>query len=266
MVQKALEHASPFAFVAVRFGIAAVFFALITWPRALKLTREQFIKGVLLGVMLWGGFVFQTIGLNYTSAARSGFITGLLVPLIPVFAWLFFRTHFGPRLWIAVLLAFFGIWIMSRPETGGLNLGDVLTLICAAIFALQVVFVSRWAKPENEVQLTWVQLAASAIFSIGALPFERDTHFEFAFESLGAAAFTAVFASAFAIWAQLRYQPRISPAAAAVVYASEPLFAGLAAWWLLDHIPPMATLYGAGFIVAGMILSSIPGKTRTPLP
>ena len=147
------------------------------------------------------------------------------------------------------------------PEAGGINLGDVLTLICAAIFALQIVFVNRWANRQNEIQLTWMQLAVSAVLSFLALPFESRPHFDFAFESLGAAAFTAVFASALAIWMQLRYQPRISPAAAAVIYACEPVMAGIAAWMILDHIPPMATLYGAAFIVAGMILSSIPMKT-----
>jgi drug/metabolite transporter (DMT)-like permease len=260
MVQMALGHASPFAFVAVRFSLAAVFFGLITWPRALKITRERFFQGVVLGGFLFGGYIFQTIGLTGTTAARSGFITGMLVPLTPVFAWLLFRTRISLRLWIAVLLAFAGIWIMSRPEAGGFNFGDMMTLICAVVFALHIVFVSRWAKPENEVPLTWLQLATCAVLAAVATPFESNPHFEMALPSLGGAIVAAIFASALAIWAQLRYQPRISPAAAAVIYACEPVFAGLAAWVILSNVPPRATLYGAALIVCGMILSSLPVK------
>jgi len=235
LVQKVLDHASPFAFVAVRFSLAAIFFALITWPRALKITRERLFKGVVLGAFLWGGYIFQTVGLKHTTAARSGFITGMLVPLTPVFAWLLFRTRISLRLWMAVLLAFGGLWIMSRPEAGGLNFGDMMTLICAVIFALHIVFVSHWAKPENEIPLTWLQLATCAILATLATPLESNPHFELAFESLGGAVLAAIFASALAIWAQLRYQPRISPAAAAVIY-------------------------GAALIICGMILSSVPVK------
>ena len=202
------------------------------------------------------------MGLARTTAARSGFITGLLVPLTPVFAWLIFRERIRLRLWIAVLLAFAGLGIISRPEAGGLNSGDVLTLCCAVVFALQVACVSRWANSSNDVPLTWLQIAATAVLAFVCLPFEPGAHYDPSPKLLGITAFNALFATALAIWAQLKYQPRISPAAAAVIYACEPLFAGLASWYFLHHIPPPATLYGAAFIVAGMILSSLPVKLK----
>ena len=274
IVQMALEDASPFAFVAVRFAVAALLFAALFFRR-LHLPhslwgrtgwgREHLVKGITLGALLYGGFAFQTLGLAHTTAARSGFITGLLVPLTPVFAWLIFKERIGLRLWSAVLLAFAGLWIMSRPEAGGLNFGDALTLCCAVVFALQVACVSKWANPTNDVLLTAIQLVATAIFAAIALPFDSNAHFHPTTRLLSITLFNAVFATAFAIYAQLKYQPRISPAAAAVIYACEPLFAGLAAWVILDHVPPITTLYGAALIVAGMILSSLPSKTKPAL-
>lgn len=262
VVQIALEESSPFAFVAVRFAIAAVVLGLLFWRRLRRISRTDLVHGVILGLLLWGGYAFQTTGLAHTTAARSGFITGLLVPLTPVFAWLIFRVRISLRLWIAVLLAFAGLAIISRPEAGGFNLGDLLTLCCAAVFALHVACVGQWANPANDAQLTWLQVTATALLAWACLPFEPGAHYDPSFQLLAITIFGALFATALAIWAQLKYQPRMSPAAAAVIYATEPLFAGLAAWVMLHHIPPTTMLYGAALIVAGMILSSLPAKPK----
>ena len=266
LVQIALEDSSPFAFVAVRFTIASLLFAAIFWRQLRNLSRDHLVKGAILGALLLGGFVFQTMGLARTTAARSGFITGLLVPLTPVFAWLLFRERIHLRLWIAVLLAFTGLAIMSRPEAGGVSSGDVLTFVCAIIFALQVACVGKWANESNHVPLTALQLGATAALGIISVFFEPQLHYDFSAPRLiSITVFNAIFASAFAIFAQLKYQPRISPAAAAVIYACEPLFAGIASWLMLHHVPPIATLYGAAFIIAGMITSSFPVKPKPAL-
>ncbi|MCX6601660.1 MAG: EamA family transporter, partial [bacterium] len=112
LVQSALSQASPLVFLSLRFALAALLFPLLVWPRAFRLTRELAWKGVWLGVFLWGGYGFQTFGLLHTTAARSGFLTGTLVPMVPLFAWLLFRVQVGVRSWIAVLLAFAGTFIM----------------------------------------------------------------------------------------------------------------------------------------------------------
>lgn len=263
IVQLALEDSSPFAFVAVRFSLAALLFAALFHKRLRRASRDQLVKGAILGVLLWAGFAFQTMGLARTTAARSGFITGLLVPLTPVFAWLIFRERIHLRLWIAVLLAFAGLAIMSQPEAGGLNSGDVLTLCCAIVFALQVACVGRWSNQQNDIELTGIQLGATAVIALISVAFEPGAHYDLnSTRLISITLFNAVFATALAIWAQLRYQPRMSPAAAAVIYACEPLFAGIAAWAFLQHVPSIATLYGAAFILAGMILSSLPVKSK----
>ena len=266
LVQSALAHATPLVFLALRFAFAALLFPLLVWPRAFRLNRELALKGLCLGILLWGGYGFQTFGLAHTTAARSGFLTGTLVPMTPLFAWLLFRIHVGLRSWIAVLLAFAGTFVMSQPQSGGLNLGDVLTLFGAASFALQVVFVSRWANPQNEIQLTWLQILVTGLLSVIFMPLEGP-RLSFAPILLWAIGITAVFATALGIWGQLRFQPRISPAAAAVIYATEPIFAGLAAWLMLGTVPSGGTLFGAGLIVAGMLLTSTtPSETKPHVP
>jgi drug/metabolite transporter (DMT)-like permease len=129
-----------------------------------------------------------------------------------------------------------------------------------------VVFVNRWSKPDREIQLTWVQIVVAGLLSLVTMPLEGP-RLAFSPVLLWAIVITAVFATALGIWAQLRFQPRISPAAAAVIYASEPVFAGLAAWLMLGTVPTSGTLLGAGFIVAGMVLTSTtPAEIKPHLP
>ena len=266
LVQAALRTASPLVFVALRFALAATLFPLLVWPRAFRLNRNLIGKGAVLGFFLCGGYAFQTFGLSLTTAARSGFITGTLVPMTPLFAWLLFRTRISLPQLVAVLLAFAGTAVMSQPSAGGFGLGDFLTLICAACFALHVVFVGRWAKPENDMQLTWLQIAATAVLAGAVTPLSAP---RLAFSPLLIVGLSvaAVLATTFGIWAQMRYQPRVSATAAAIIYAMEPVFAGIAAWIILGSVPGTATLAGAGLIFCGMLLSAAtPSLTKPELP
>lgn len=265
LVQGALAYASPMVFLAARFALAAAVFAALVWPRAHRLDGMILWKGMGLGLLLWAGYTLQTIGLAHTTAARSGFLTGLFVPLTPVFAWLLFRQRIGLRLWLAVGLAFAGVYLMSRPEAGGLNFGDLLTIGCAVAFALHVVFVGRWAARENEIPLTWLQFVMVTLLAVILLRTETP-RLEYAPVLIIALLVVSLLGSVFGVWAQMRFQPRISPAAAAVIYALEPVFAGVASWVLQGHTPPPSTLIGAGFILAGMLLTATTLTPRKPAP
>jgi len=256
LVQMSLKEVSPTLFLSLRFAIASATLFLIFGKRVIPQSGRDLWKGLAIGLFLWGGYIGQTLGLQFTSASRSGFLTGTLVPLTPFFAFLLFGERFSLRLWIAVLIAFSGIFIMSRPSLGGLNLGDGLTLACAASFALQVVYINRWSRADNLLSLAWLQLALSTVLSACAMPLEM-ARFHFSYLMAGTLLTTAILASALGIWAQVKYQPRLSAAATAVIYAMEPVFAGLAAWLMLAERPPTPTLIGAALILCGMILSSI---------
>jgi drug/metabolite transporter (DMT)-like permease len=265
LIQGALASASPLVFVALRFALASALFPLLVWPRAFRLNRSLVWKGLGLGVFLWGGYAFQTFGLAHTTAARSGFLTGTLVPMTALFSWLLFRERIHWPQWSAVLLALAGTAIMSRPDAGGLNLGDILTLFCAVSFALQVIFVSRWATRENEVQLVWVQIIVVAVLAAIAVPVESP-RLHASPQLFSALAITAVLATALGLWGQMRFQPRISATAAAIIYAFEPVFAGLAARLILGTVLGPSTLIGAACIFVAMLLSSISTPVKPEIP
>lgn len=265
LVQLSLKEVSPALFLSVRFAVAAAALFLIFGKRVIPRSSRDLWKVLAIGCFLWGGYLGQTLGLEFTSASRSGFLTGTLVPLTPLFAFLLFGERFSLRLWMAVLLAFLGIFVMSRPSLGGLNLGDGLTLACAASFALQVVYINRWCHTDNLLALAWLQLALSSILSAGAIPFET-VRFHLSQLTAGTLLITAILASAAGMWIQVKYQPRLPAAATAVIYAMEPVFAGLAAWLMLAEKPPAPTLIGAALILCGMILASIKAEPRRNSP
>lgn len=261
LVQLVLTEVSPTLFLALRFTVAAAALLLIFGKRVIPTCSRELWQGLVIGLFLWGGYICQTIGLQFTSASRSGFLTGTLVPLTPLFAFLLFGERFSLRLWMAVLIAFSGIFVMSRPSLGGLNFGDSLTIVGAASFALQIVYINRWTRKDNLLALAWIQLALSAGLSACAMPLEA-MRFSFSYFFVGALLVTALLASALGIWIQMKYQPRLPAAATAVIYAMEPVFAGLAAWLVLAEKPPMPTLIGAALIICGMILSSLKPEPR----
>jgi drug/metabolite transporter (DMT)-like permease len=261
MVQMVLGEVSPSLFLAMRFTVAAVALLLIFGRRVIPVRRRDLWQGIIIGLFLWGGYLGQTIGLQFTSASRSGFLTGTLVPLTPLFAFLLFGERFSLRLWLAVLIAFSGIFVMSQPSLGGLSFGDSLTIAGAASFALQVVYVNRWSRENNFLVLAWVQLLTSAGLSACTVPLEA-IRLSLSLFVVEAVLITALLASAFGTCIMMKYQPRLPAAATAVIYAMEPVFACLAAWLVLAEKPPMPTLIGAAMIICGMILSSVKVEPR----
>lgn len=272
LVQWSLDDCSPILFVTIRFALAGLLFPLFFGKKSLSLDPQMVKRGLVLGAFLCGGYIFQTVGLKYTTSARAGFITAMYVPFTPLLAWLLFRAKTRLRMWFAALLAFAGIVTMSLPETFvdgkpvleqmALNLGDQLILLCALCYGLHIVFINRWSRSDNELPLTWLQLSATGIFAALMLPVE-SMHFTATPLVLFALGFTAIAGSVIAIWAMMRFQPRVPVAGAAVVYSMEPVMAGLAAWLMQDLIPPPLTLLGAALIFAAMILAATVSETET---
>ncbi len=275
IVQWSLDDCSPILFVALRFAIAGLLFPLIFGKKSLSLDPKLVKRGLILGFFLCGGYIFQTIGLKYTTSARAGFITALYVPLTPLLAWMLFRAKIRKRMWLAALIAFIGILVLALPETLvdgtpvlsqlALNYGDKLILVCALCYALHILLINRWSNESSELPLSWLQLMGTGLIAGALLPVDQ-LHFNLTRELSIALLFTAIFASVIAIWAMMKFQPRVPVTGAAIVYSMEPVTAAIAAWSLQDQIPPTVTLFGAALIIVAMIVASTiqePEVTRT---
>jgi drug/metabolite transporter (DMT)-like permease len=261
-VKGALAYATPFAFITVRFGIAAL--ALAPGTRFRPYPAGPELKGgLLLGTLVAVGFISQTAGLVITTPSRSAFIVAVSSILAPVIA----LALLGQRpSWLtaaALALAMFGIYLLTAPDAGGLNKGDLLTLICAACFGGQIVAVGALARRYDARRLVFVQIAMTALLGALAAGVLEHPHIRWTPQFLGALGYTVVFASTICFLLQMRAQRDMTAGRAALIFCFEPLFAALTSWLVLGERLSLLQWLGGAFILLGLVAAELPLARRS---
>ncbi|MBI1807542.1 MAG: DMT family transporter [Ignavibacteria bacterium] len=272
ITKSVLDENSPLFYTSLRFFLsAAVLFAFFP-KRLIRIPRSAITSGSVLGVFLYIGFAFQTVGLQYTTASKSAFFTGMLVVLTPIVH--FIAQHFlklqkkalkvGNI--IGVICAATGLYLLTSPSDGGFNIGDGLTLICALMFAFYIVYLDFVSDEPDKMQLTFVMFLVCAVLGMAcALLFEHiDAHYTAQY--ITSLLYLTIFATVIAMGVQNRYQGDTTPTRAAVIFAMEPVIAGIFAYVVRGEIIGIGGMIGGGAIIAGLLLSEfsdeIPGLKR----
>jgi drug/metabolite transporter (DMT)-like permease len=259
IVKGALTASSPLAFVALRFAIATVALAPFVDFRT-RWSGAELRAGLLLTALLATGFATQAVGLQYTTPARSAFIVAFSSVLAPVVALVALRHRPGWVVGAAVLIAGVGIYFLTAPEAGGLNRGDLWTLITAFVFGGHIVAVTELSRRHDARRLVWLQLAGTTAGAAVAAALLESVRVEWSLSLVGALLGTGVVATALALVWQMRAQRHMSSARAALVLCFEPVFATLASWVWLGERLSVTQWIGASLIVAGMILAEVPSR------
>lgn len=225
LAKVALRDASPMAFTATRFLVAAV----ILLPALRGTSREEWRHGAILGLLLSLGFATQTIGLNLTTASRSGFITALYIPIVPIVVWLVDRTLPDRLATIGLFVALTGMALLTHPGDlgAGPNLGDFLTLLCAICFAVHMVATGAFARKFRVERLMMTQIMVSAGLTTIATPLMETPRFDPTPVLLALVAYEAILASVVALRLQLAAQRVLTPTYTALVYTLEPVVAAV---------------------------------------
>lgn len=252
LVKDAVAVMPPLRFLAIRFILAGLILAPFGRGLRLSSVRSSTYTGVALAV----GYGLQTIGLRYTGATRSGFITGLAVVFTPLVGAVVFGIQSSLRMLSAVLASGLGMFLLIGADLRHANLGDLLTLGCAISFAFHLLLQARAVSNISPVILASVQmLIAGALFSMGSVLTESKT-LSFPPQVLVALAVTAVGGSALAFLVMAWAQKHLSPTQTAVILSAEPVFAGIAGYALLDErLTPVAWV-GALLILMAMLAVS----------
>ena len=259
-VKSGLAYATPLAFLAVRFGIAALLLAPGTRFTPLPRGREL-AGGLLLGALVAVGFVSVTFGLLVTTPARSAFIVAISSVLAPVIGFVVLGQRPGWLAAAALALAGVGMYFLTAPDAGGLNRGDLLTLICALCFGGQIVVVSELSRHSDARRLVWMQIAGTALVAaVAAALFERP-RIDWTPTFAAALAWTVVFASTLSFVLQAAAQRHMSAARAALIFCFEPLFAAAASWLVVGERLSLTQWAGGALILGGMALAELPWKT-----
>jgi drug/metabolite transporter (DMT)-like permease len=262
IVKGALAASSPLAFLALRFAIATAALAPIVDFRT-RWSRAELWGGLLLTALLATGFAAQAVGLQYTTPARSAFIVAISSVLAPVVAFAVLRQRLRWIVAVAVAIAGGGIYLLTAPDGGGLNRGDLWTLITAFVFGGHIVAVTELSRRHDARRLVWLQLAGTTVGAAVAAALLESVRVEWSPGLVGALVFTGVIATAAALVWQMRAQRHMSSARAALLLCFEPVFATLASWVWLGERLSITQWIGAVLIVAGMILAEVPQATRT---
>jgi len=258
MVQDAVERLPVMTFLAYRFLPAALLAAVFVPGPLRALNRAGFRYGVLMGLFLTAGYIFQTVGLTQTSASNAGFITGMFVVLTPVFGSLFLRHRAGRAAWIAAGVSSIGLFLLSG--AGEINLlGDGLVFLSACSFAGHILVTDRAVRDHHAGALLVVQLAVVGVISLVVATAMGDLQVPRSTTVWSALLVTSVVASALGFFVQTYAQRHAPPARTALILASEPAFAGFFAYLLADE-----TLTAWGWLGAGLILVSIVAVELTP--
>lgn len=264
-VKEAINFIPPFYFLAVRFGIATLIMLAVTNKRLHKLTGSSLLKGILIGLMLFAGYAFQTFGLKYTSASNAGFITGLSVVIVPIIYALTTKKLPGLIPSVGIASATVGLGLLTINENLKFNYGDILVLFCAVSYALHIILVGRFSPDNDPFILATVQIATVAVVSFAAALFKETAPSPASFNAQvwEALLITSILATALAFFLQTLIQKYTSPTHTAIIFTTEPLFAALAAYIIGGESFILKQGFGAAFILAGMLASELGnGKTK----
>lgn len=260
IVKDAINEMPVMAFLWVRFAMAAILLALITGRRGFAtLDRRGWRLGILLGTLLFLAYLFQTFGLERTSSANAGFLTGLGVVWVPLMAGPFLKKPAALGSKIGVGLALVGLLMLTWHTPWTINFGDFLVVICSVFIALHIIGLDVFTKGYDGRALTFVQIATMAVLCcFGSLVFEPVSWPQTWTSSLVFAfIITSVFATAYAFWAMTTFQKRTTPTRAALIYTLEPVFAAIFSVWLAGDRLTSIGWFGGGLIVIGMIVAEV---------
>jgi drug/metabolite transporter (DMT)-like permease len=245
LVKDALTQYPTLPFLELRFIVA--FLLLVALVRRLP-TRREVRVGVIAGAVLAAGYLAQTVGLTMTSPGNSGLITGLFVVFTPLIDRLF-GTPLHRWTVIAVLVALSGtVMLVGGPS--GFGLGDILTVVCAALYALHMVLLSHWSPGLRAAPLAMVQMGTGALIFTGSGSWSLQVPSPYVWLAI---AVTGVFASALAFYIQTWAQQHLSASRTALILTTEPAWAVAAAVVLAGQRFGLLQAAGAALVLAAIV-------------
>ncbi|HDS1756019.1 DMT family transporter [Pseudomonas sp. M5] len=254
LVHNVMTVSGPMFFVGLRFAAAALFVGLVSIRALPGLTFTELKAGALIGATIMLGYGLQTMGLQTISSSQSAFITALYVPFVPLLQWLVLGRRPGLMPSLGICLAFLGLMLLAGPEGGTLRFseGEIVTLVSAVAIAAEIILISRYAGQVDVRRVTVVQLATASLLSFLMIVPTQERIPDFSWllllSALGLGAMSAVIQVAMN-WAQ----KSVSPTRATLIYAGEPVWAGIVGRIAGERLPGVALIGGLMIVIAVVV-------------
>lgn len=263
VVQDALAGIGPYYFLGIRFTLAFAFLAFIYWRRFTLINRDTLKAGLLIGVVLFAGYAFQTVGLQYTTASNAGFITGLAVVLVPLISALLSKKLPGIAAILGISSATIGLALLSLNNDFKVNYGDILTFFCALSYAGHILLVGKYAPRHDPVLLAILQIGVVAAVSIICAVTLETLPEQFTRPVWLGLFITAIPATALAFLIQNKVQRFTSPTHTAIIFIMEPVFAAATGWLWAGEILTTRQWIGCLLILTGMLVAELKDSLGT---
>lgn len=258
--KNSLDHLETFNFLAIRFLISALLSSIIFYKNMIHIQKDTLKYGIFIGIILFTGYAFQTVGLNYTTASKSGFITGFCVVIVPVLSALLLKQKPERAAVIGVILALVGLGFLTLDSSLSLNIGDFLTLIGALMFALHIITVGKYTVSVDSIALGIVQIAVVGILSLLFTVTIETPIIPKGVEVWTSILILAVLATSVAFIVQNAMQKFTSATHTALIYTGEPVFSALFAYILAGEILTKGGIFGGILILLGMMIAELDWK------
>ncbi|MDH3268853.1 MAG: DMT family transporter [Ignavibacteria bacterium] len=261
-----MEYLGPFTFNTARFTLGSFsLIPLLLINQKKKFEKEKFLPlndknllygGLAAGTVLFLGATFQQGGLVYTEAGKAGFITGFYVILVPILG-LFVKQKTSLLTWLGAMVATVGLYFLSLNETFEVNIGDVLVLIGAFFWAIQILVIGFYSTKVDPFQLAFTQFVVCAVLSFFAALISETIVLQNFANAYLPILYAGIFSVGIAFTIQVVAQREAHPANAAIIMSLEAVFAVLGGWLILNESIPMRGLFGCLLMLIGMILSQL---------
>ena len=266
IIRNAMQYGGPLFFVGLRFACAALAMVLVSLPVLRGLTLRELGAGFCIGTGLFIGYALQTFGLQWITASKSAFITAFYVPAVPLAQWCIMRRRPNLPAWAGIMLAFAGVALLAGPDgvSLGFGKGELFTFISALAVGVEIVLIGFFAGTVDVRRVTIVQVAVCSLLAFGCMPIAGEAvpplSWVFALSACGLGVATALI-QAVMNWAQRS----ITPTRATVIYAGEPIWAGIFGRIAGERLPA-AAVAGAALIVLGVLVSGAKPRKKPKQP
>lgn len=257
VAKQGLRDASPIVFITLRFWIALIILYPFCHSEVLRMSGRTAKRGAILGIILFAGFLTQTVGLQFTTASKSAFITGLLVVFTPIFQWILEGQPPKAGNIVGVVLVSCGLFLLTAPQGAGFNVGDALNFGAALFYALYLVYLDIITRAHSILQLTFLQIGVTALLASSSSIVLEKPYLHWTPNLFLALGYLSVLATLLALYLITKYQRHTTPTRSAVIFSLEPLFAAIFSYLLLDEKLGMVGLAGGGIILTGLLVSEL---------
>ena len=268
--REGMETMGPFLFNTARFFIGTVFLLPIVWYLSKKKkistgketsTKKLWIAGTVAGLFLFTASSFQQVGIQYTTAGKAGFITGLYIFFVPLIG-IFFGQRTGSGTWLGAFIAVIGLYLLSINEDFSIARGDLLQLICAVFFAAHVLVIGYVAKRMDPLKLSLIQYFVSGVLSFFIAVAIEVITWQMIVDTAIPLLYAGIMSIGVGYTLQVVAQQHAKSSHAAIILGLEGAFAVLGGWLILDENLSTRGLIGCGLMLSGMFLSQLLPRLR----